>query len=258
MWRSLKAMSLATPTAFEADPSLVWQFYHYRRVKALEASPNAAHRVLAKLSIPSVLKSIAPQAQSYHLITQNVDGLSTRAINALIPQTQPPSPSPSPETLPNPNSLIEMHGRLLDIQCTQCSYLQQNLLNPLTPSLGIAESQISNVNEAGSKPSEIPLDELPRCPECGALARPGVVWFEEIPWEMDRIDKLVEEADVCLVVGTSSTVYPAAGYAYEVYNRGGTVAVFNVEESRGDVYSSFVFYGPCDMELPRVLGVSGD
>jgi len=33
MWRSLDAMSLATPEAFEENPSLVWQFYHYRREK---------------------------------------------------------------------------------------------------------------------------------------------------------------------------------------------------------------------------------
>jgi NAD+-dependent protein deacetylase sirtuin 5 len=33
MWRSLNAMSLATPEAFAQDPSLVWQFYHYRREK---------------------------------------------------------------------------------------------------------------------------------------------------------------------------------------------------------------------------------
>ncbi len=33
MWRSLDATSLATPTAFKENPSLVWQFYHYRRTK---------------------------------------------------------------------------------------------------------------------------------------------------------------------------------------------------------------------------------
>ena len=33
MWRSLDATNLATPEAFEANPSLVWQFYHHRRVK---------------------------------------------------------------------------------------------------------------------------------------------------------------------------------------------------------------------------------
>ena len=99
-----------------------------------------------------------------------------------------------------------MHGRLLDVQCTECDYRQENLANPLTEALGVAEQEVAGFKEAGEKPSEIPLDKLPRCPECGALARPGVVWFEEIPWYMDKIDKLVEEADVCLVVGTSSTV----------------------------------------------------
>jgi len=41
---------------------------------------------------------------------------------------------------------------------------------------------------------------------CGALARPGVVWFDEKPYKLDEINSLVYKADLCLVIGTSSTV----------------------------------------------------
>ncbi|KAG6906783.1 hypothetical protein DXG01_012116 [Tephrocybe rancida] len=82
MWRSLDALSLATPEAFAKNPSLVWQFYHYRRAKALAAKPNDAHKLLAKLSIPIYLKTLAPEAKSYHLVTQNVDRLSINVIEA--------------------------------------------------------------------------------------------------------------------------------------------------------------------------------
>ncbi|KAI4197348.1 MAG: hypothetical protein LQ350_005969 [Teloschistes chrysophthalmus] len=49
-WREHDAMQLATPEAFDKDPSLVWQFYNYRRHMALEAKPNRGHVALAKLA----------------------------------------------------------------------------------------------------------------------------------------------------------------------------------------------------------------
>ena len=58
----------------------------------------------------------------------------------------------------------------------------------------------------GTKEIDIPLKELPRCPACHALARPGVVWFGETPYQLSEINCLVFKADMCLVVGTSSTV----------------------------------------------------
>ncbi|KAJ8607041.1 hypothetical protein MRB53_040550 [Persea americana] len=50
LWRKFDAISLATPDAFEDDPSLVWQFYGYRRHMALQAMPNQAHYALAELA----------------------------------------------------------------------------------------------------------------------------------------------------------------------------------------------------------------
>src|ERR1700727_1371233 len=109
-------MSLATPTAFAANPSRVWQFYHYRREKycnralfahqlhlltdlsrALKAVPNAAHLALAMLSVSEHLKAVAPSAK-FTLVTQNVDGLSARAFREIYPTEEP--------------ALLEMHGRL--------------------------------------------------------------------------------------------------------------------------------------------------
>jgi NAD+-dependent protein deacetylase sirtuin 5 len=55
-------------------------------------------------------------------------------------------------------------------------------------------------------PPRIPDSELPRCTKCGALARPGEVWFGEAAMHMEKISKKVEEADLCLVIGTSATV----------------------------------------------------
>ncbi|EDR07807.1 uncharacterized protein LACBIDRAFT_297983 [Laccaria bicolor S238N-H82] len=128
LWRSLDATSLATPSASATNPSLVWQFYHYRRVKAFETRPNKAHNLLAKLSVPSFLKTVAPAAKTYHLITQNVDGLSTTA--------------------------LQMHGRIFNVKCTECDYCAKDLSNPLCPSLDV--SNIGSYHDAGSKEVDIP------------------------------------------------------------------------------------------------------
>ena len=56
-------------------------------------------------------------------------------------------------------------------------------------------------------------DTVPKCPDCGALARPGVVWFgEAIPeTALDSSFAAAADCDVFLSIGTSSLVYPAAG-----------------------------------------------
>jgi NAD-dependent deacetylase sirtuin 5 len=175
-------------------------------LRALKAQPNAAHIVLAKLSIPSVLEKVAPAAQSFHLITQNVDGLSERALQAVDAVQR--SKSSSPGDYPQHDSLIEMHGRLFDLRCTVCSHTVLDFSMPLCPALGKADEGHTDVIAAGNSENalQIPTEELPKCAECGSLARPGVVWFgEDIPL-LPKIDKLVEQADLCLVVGTSSTV----------------------------------------------------
>jgi len=79
------------------------------------------------------------------------------------------------------------------------------------------------------------------------------VWFGESIPGLRQIDKLVAKADLCLVVGTSSTVYPAAGYSADVLSSGGTVAVFNIEESEDE--AQFVFLGGCEETLPKALGL---
>lgn len=101
---------------------------------------------------------------------------------------------------------------------------------------------------------EIDEADLPRCRKCGALARPGVVWFGEIPHHIEDIFALVERADLALVIGTSSTVNPAAKLASKVKGRGGKVAVFNADRSNGDEEADFLFLGPCETMLPDALG----
>jgi len=68
------------------------------------------------------------------------------------------------------------------------------------------------------------LDEVPRC-HCGALMRPHITFFGEIPMGLPVIERRLDEATVLLVVGTSGTVYPAAGFVHEA-NRNGARTIY--------------------------------
>ncbi|GJE97569.1 NAD-dependent protein deacylase-like protein [Phanerochaete sordida] len=201
------------------------------------------------ISFPDILKSIAPEA-TFTFVTQNVDGLSTRALQEVAAREGADHRQAAP--------YYEMHGRVLDTICTACERRAHHSANePLCPALAAAGALPTDpTSPSGVDTDEvrdIPLAQLPRCAACGGLLRPGVVWFGEQPLHMDEIDEAVAAADLCLVVGTSSTVYPAAGYAYEVADHGGKVAVFNLERTEGDDEADFLFLGPCEQTLPEAL-----
>ena len=68
------------------------------------------------------------------------------------------------------------------------------------------------------------LDEVGRC-ACGARLRPHIVFFGEIPLEMDRIEREIAQATVMVVIGTSGSVYPAANFVNWA-RRGGARTVY--------------------------------
>jgi NAD-dependent deacetylase len=70
LWETFDAADLATPSAFQRDPALVWGWYEWRRMQVLRAEPNPAHRALAPM---------AERLPGFTLITQNVDNLHERA-----------------------------------------------------------------------------------------------------------------------------------------------------------------------------------
>lgn len=89
LWEGHDAAALATPEAFARDALLVWRFYAWRRARAAEAAPNAAHQAVA------ALERARPETR---LITQNVDGLHERA---------------------GSRSLLRLHGSLWRLRCVE-------------------------------------------------------------------------------------------------------------------------------------------
>jgi len=76
-------------------------------------------------------------------------------------------------------------------------------------------------------------DDIARCPTCGGLLRPDVVWFGEMlpRKEVQRAEQATQRADVCLSVGTSALVYPAAAIPQQARANGAYVAEINIEPS---------------------------
>ncbi len=83
-------------------------------------------------------------------------------------------------------------------------------------------------------PWEEPLSDAPPCSACGAPAlRPDVVWFGEVPDQMDRIFAALAKADLFVSIGTSGAVYPAAGFVNEAAAHGARTLELNLERSEG-------------------------
>lgn len=202
LWKSFRADDLATPQAFARDPRLVWEWYAWRRSEVSRCLPNAGHLALASFALERAAATGASggdaSTASVTLVTQNVDGLHERAARDAA-GTSDPAPA-----LP-----LALHGSLFRDRCSRCGRA--------TPALATVDTSS--------------VDALPRCQRCGALMRPAVVWFGEAleAGVVARAFGAARTAEACLVVGTSSLVYPAASLPIATLEHGGSVVEVNPE-----------------------------
>ena len=95
----------------------------------------------------------------------------------------------------------------------------------------------------------------PRCPTCGNLVRPGVVWFgEALPLPvLAAAQQAAQSCELMLVVGTAGAVYPAAGLAHQARHAGARVVVGNTAASELDGIAHAVLRGSAARLLPLLL-----
>ncbi|SMF78167.1 NAD-dependent deacetylase [Tistlia consotensis] len=122
-------------------------------------------------------------------------------------------------------NLIHMHGELLKTRCLACEAV-------------IAWQ------------GDLELDSL--CPACGERGRlrVNVVWFGEMPFEMERIYAALAECDLFVSIGTSGNVYPAAGFVAEARAGGAHTLELNLEPSEGRRLFDAGRYGPAGELVP--------
>ena len=123
--------------------------------------------------------------------------------------------------------LIHMHGELGKALCAQCG-------------LSLPWSENLSVKTV--------------CPACGEAAmRPDVVWFGEMPREMERIDAALSACDLFLSIGTSDAVYPAAGFVAEARAAAAHTVELNLEPSDGASLFVEATYGPATEVVPAYV-----
>ena len=103
---------------------------------------------------------------------------------------------------------IHIHGSLFEALCAAC---------------GTVWSHREDMSVA---------DACPACKTTGTV-RPNIVWFGEIPYHMDEAVAAIEAADLFVSIGTSGTVYPAAGFVDVARGAGVATLELNLEASGG-------------------------
>ena len=97
------------------------------------------------------------------------------------------------------------------------------------------------------------LDKSHVCPLCQAAMRPHIVWFEEIPFYLSEIRRVLCECDLFAAIGTSGVVFPAAGF-YETAARSGAYTVELNLESTGSEFDCVV-EGPATVTVPVLIRI---
>ena len=227
LWRSFRPEELATPDAFARDPRLVWEWYAWRRGLVAGCRPNAAHHALARWTA-----GIVAAGGSAVVATQNVDGLHQRAAaETAAADHVPPAP------------VLALHGSLFGTRCSRCAWR--------------APQDDRDATTAAGAPRDTSTREtLPHCPRCDALLRPAVVWFGEAldPAVIGAAFDAAAAADVCLVVGTSALVHPAAGIATAAARAGAALIEVNAEETPLSAGATVALRGSAAEVVPALVG----
>jgi NAD-dependent SIR2 family protein deacetylase len=181
------------------------------------AAPNAGHHALAELEAAGRIHGI---------ITQNVDGLHTRA---------------------GSRKLIELHGNIHGVLCLDCRTVHpraeiQHWLaqaNPEWLPTGPAGEVVPEARPDGD--AEVEIDEfqdfrLPYCTACGGTLQPDVIFFgDNIPAPRTAAAlQLAEEADAVLVVGSSLMVFSGFRFAKLAAQANKPIAAINIGKTRAD------------------------
>ncbi len=126
------------------------------------------------------------------------------------------------------HKLLHMHGELARALCEACG-------------------------ERSDWPGDMTTSS--QCPHCDTIGRlrPDVVWFGEMPYQMGRIYAALAECDLFVSIGTSGSVYPAAGFVEEVRLAGAHTVELNLEPSEGGSLFAEKHYGRATEVVPAFV-----
>jgi len=206
------------------DEGGVWSRYDFREVATPEgfaANPGLVHEFYnaRRAALPGVAPNAAHEAlAALERVWSETGGrvdLVTQNVDDLHERA-------------GSEKVLHMHGDLAKSRCEGCC--------------GVAEGYSALSTETV-------------CPACGTLGRvrPHVVWFGETPFGMDEIAAALAEADLFVAIGTSGSVYPAAGFVAEARAAGAPCVELNLEPSDNAYLFTDRRYGPADIVTPQFV-----
>ena len=128
--------------------------------------------------------------------------------------------------------VTHMHGRLMQTRCSRESCR--------TPPFDDERLYLTRA-------------EIPTCPKCGALLRPHICWFGEVPFGMDRIFGELKSCTVLLTIGSSGVVEPAASFVRMARMNSARATYIGPEEPANSVFFDEVVLGKAGEMLPKLV-----
>jgi NAD-dependent deacetylase len=166
----------------------------------------------------AAIAKLARHADEFLLVTQNVDDLHARAG---IPKEK----------------MVQIHGDIFVTRCSRCDFERHE------------HEQEQEQEQEGVG--------VPRCPECDALMRPGVVWFgEQLPWdELQRAENYLDRGtcDLVIVAGTTATFGYIIDLALRASGDGGELIEVNPEETPLSQFATRLVREPAAIAMPRIV-----
>ena len=161
------------------------------------------------------LAALEQRGKLHVLITQNIDGLHQLAGNS-------------------PDKVIEIHGTMRYVRCMSCSYY--------VPMEIIAERLYAGEDD-------------PDCPDCGGILKSATISFGQnlVAADLQRAEQAANECDLLLAVGSTLSVYPAAGVVPLAKYAGAKIIIINGGPTEMDDLADVVLQGPIGELLPSLL-----
>jgi NAD-dependent deacetylase len=166
---------------------------------------------------------LAAQADEFLLVTQNVDDLHLRA-------------EWDRKRLPG-DRIVQIHGDIFVTRCSRCDFQRYE-----------HEHEHEHEHEGG---------DLPKCPDCSALMRPGVVWFGE-QLDLAKIATVEnflngDDCDLVIVAGTTALFGYIIDWSLRARGRAGQLLEVNPEETSLSQFATKSFREPAGVALPRLV-----
>ncbi|TFC96927.1 MULTISPECIES: Sir2 family NAD-dependent protein deacetylase [Cryobacterium] len=187
-----------------------WAGSHVGWHRFRAAEPNLGHRSLARLELSGLISGV---------ITQNVDGLHTRA---------------------GSRHVVDLHGSLDLVVCLDCDQAfgrdsVASRLEAANPTLGTADA-VNTAPDGDADVSDIDGFTIPDCSVCGGMLKPNVVFFGELvpTVKFTEATALVSGAEALIIAGSSLFVNSGIRLLEQARRRKLPIVVINLGETKGD------------------------